>query len=147
VVVPANTPVSATFRVTAFGSVIQAASTTPSFTLRLRVGGLAGASLAANTFLAVSNASPLLRPWQVQGHVTIVSTGTSGTWFGNLTGTSQINNTASSTVSTPLLRTDGSSPSTRDTTVSQSLALTGGWDTASASNTLTVYGWVWERIF
>jgi hypothetical protein len=144
--VPANTPAGATFKVTGYGSIVQAANATPTLTLRLKVGGVSGVSLAANSWTAATNATPSARAWQVQGFVTLNSTGASGTWFGNLTGSSTITSTTPLFSSGASLRSDGTSLTTRDSTVSQNLSLTAQWDAASASNSVIQYGWAWERV-
>lgn len=143
---PGTVTAGATFRVTAYGTAIQAASTTPTLRFRLRVGGVSGVLLATNSYTAVTNASPTARPWQVTGHITVMSVGASGTWFGNLRSSSVFTSTTAADSTQPAVRVDGTATGTRDTTTTQTLALTAQWDVASASNVCTLYGWNWERI-
>jgi hypothetical protein len=144
--VPAGVVAGATYRITAYGTLIQAASTTPNISFRTKVGGISGTTMSSTLFTAASNASPAPRPWRAEGFITVVSTGTSGTWFGNLGTQSSITSTTSLNTADASVRTDGTTAVTRDTTVSQLLVLTAQWNTASTSNICVQYGWVWERI-
>lgn len=135
-----------TFRLTAYGKLSQAASTTPTFTFRLRIGGIGGNVLASNQFTAASDTSPGSRAWSLQANMTVVSGGTLGTWFGNLTSQSTITSTGALSSSGASIRTDGTAPVTRSTLVSQNMVLTGQWDTASTFNTCVMYGWYFERV-
>jgi hypothetical protein len=144
--VPANSPAGATFRVTGYGNIIQAASTTPTVTFRLRVGGVGGTILGSGAFTAISNATPTLRAWRAVGHVTILTTGASGTWFGNLSTETSITSSGTLSSSDPAVRTDGTATATRDTTTLQSLHFGVQWGTASASNIVIQHGWFWERV-
>jgi hypothetical protein len=136
----------ATFRLTAYGTLVQAPDTTPDFSFRLRIGGLSGASLASNQFTAATNSSPIPRSWSLQANVTVVSSGSSGTWFGNLTSQSTITSTGPLYSSGASLRSDGTSTVTRDTTTNQNIALTGQWGTSSPLNSCVLYGWYFERV-
>jgi hypothetical protein len=144
--VPPNPVAGATFRVTAYGITQQAANTTPTINFRLRVGGVTGSALATTTFTAASDSSPSNRSWQVQGHVTLVSVGPLANWFGNLTGHSLITSTSVLNSTGASVRSDGSALITRTTVSSQVLSLSVQWDTASSSNTCTMYGCFWERV-
>jgi hypothetical protein len=145
-VVPANPVAGATYRVTAFGYTTQSANDTPTITFRLRIGGVTGTFLASNQFQAASDSSPSNRPWQMTGHITVLTTGGTGSWFGNLTGHSAITSTGSTISSGASLRTNGDAAGSRSTTVDQQMVLTVQWDTSSASNLCVMYGWTWERI-
>jgi hypothetical protein len=136
----------ATFRATAFGVAIPAASTTPTLTFRLKVGGVTGTSAAAAVFTAASNASPTNRPWQLTGYFTVLTVGAGANWFGSLQALSSLTSTTTLNAADASLRNDGTSVFVKDSTVSQTLAVTAQWGTASASNICTLYGWSWERI-
>lgn len=143
---PANIVAGATYRVTAYGTLIVAASTTPNVTFRLRIGGIPGVIAASNNYVAASTASPGLRPWKAEGMINVLTTGVSGTWFANLTSRSAITSTTTLNQADAALRTDGTAAITRDTTVTQSLTMSAQWSAASASNICTQHGWSWERV-
>lgn len=115
------------YRYTAQGT----ASTTgtPTLTIRVRLGGVAGSVIAA--FTAVTTSSAISgRGWRVDGTLHSVTTGASGTWSGAATLAHHLNNTVGQ-LQTEL--TDAAV--TRDTTADQALVVTAQWSAASASNT------------
>lgn len=147
VTLPANVIwAGASWRVTAWGTVVQAASTTPTITLRARIGGTTGPVLAANVYTAASNASPTTRSWRAELLLTVQTEGTSGTWFGTLSSRSTITSTGANTSSAPTALLDGTTAQTQDTTVASSAVLTAQWSASSASNSLVLDGWTTEQL-
>ncbi|MEV6565854.1 right-handed parallel beta-helix repeat-containing protein [Streptomyces kronopolitis] len=108
----------------------QASTTgTPTLTVRVRLGGLGGAVVAA--FTAITTASGITnRGWAVNGSLHAVAPGASGTWVGSA---QLLHRLAGATGQTLQEVTDGAI--TRDSTVDQALVVTGQWSVASASNT------------
>jgi hypothetical protein len=142
----ANMPVGTTYRLTAYGITTVILNTTPDLAIRFRLGGITGTIMGSNWYTAASNPASATRPFQLTAHVTITSTGTSGTWFGNLTSHSLMTSTTALTTTGASVRCDGSSEITRDTTVPTSASLTVQWSASSPLNAVTIYGWFWERV-
>lgn len=104
---------------------------TPTLTIRVRLGGVAGAIVAA--FTAVTTSAGISgRGWRVDGSLLPIVLGASGTWAGGATLTHHL---ASTTGAVQNELTDA--PITRDSTSSQTLVVTAQWSAASASNTAT----------
>ncbi|MGW2708083.1 right-handed parallel beta-helix repeat-containing protein [Streptomyces sp. NPDC001356] len=102
---------------------------TPTLTIRVRLGGVAGAVIAQYT--AVTTASAIAnRGWRVEGSVHCLSAGASATWAG---GATLYHHLASATGAAQYELTDAAV--TRDSTVDQTLVVTAQWSVASASNT------------
>lgn len=102
---------------------------TPTLTIRVRLGGVAGSVIAA--FTAVTTSSAIAgRGWRVDGSLFPIALGASGTWAGGATLTHHLSSTAG-VVQHEL--TDAAV--TRDSTSSQALVVTAQWSAASASNT------------
>jgi hypothetical protein len=142
--IPANEGQFAVYRIKAWGTAANAA-TTPNHSWRLRIGGVAG-GLLGTIFYTFGAASAGTRTWSMEGLVTILTTGASGTWHGQLTGVSNINtNTTTNNTSAPVIQDSASSP-TKDTTTSQDLVITSTWSAAASANTLTCYGYTAERV-
>lgn len=149
VTVPANYSLAGTvYRLTAYGTVVQATSTTPTITFRSRISGLTGPAFATTAFTAASNASPTARPWRLELNVSVIQQGPSpaGQWLGNMFSSSSITSTGALPSTAPSVRLDGTAIQTRDTTVNQDLVLTVQWDSASSSNSCTMHGFTWERV-
>jgi hypothetical protein len=144
--IPANMPAGTTFRLTAYGVTSVALNTTPDLALRFRLGGLTGTIIGSNWYTAASNPATATRPWQLTACVTITSTGTSGTWFGNLTSHSLLTSTTALTTTGASVRCDGSAEITRDTTTATAVSLTSQWSASSPLTSTAVYGWFWERV-
>lgn len=141
---PGNLPAGATFRVTAFGTISEAASTAPTISFRLRIGGVSGTYLTGAGVVGFNTATPMQGSWQFQGLVTVASIGVTGTWVGNTTVTTDFASWGVNRTTSPY--TNSSDPVTRDTTISQTLAMTAQWSASSTFNSLTQYGWFWERV-
>ncbi|MCX4450724.1 right-handed parallel beta-helix repeat-containing protein [Streptomyces sp. NBC_01789] len=120
----------ASYRFTAQG--VASTTGTPTLTIRVRLGGVAGAVVAA--FTAVTTSSAISgRGWRVDGSLLAVAPGSaSATWSGGATLTHHLSATTG-VVQHEL--TDGTI--TRDSTSSQALVVTAQWSAASASNTAT----------
>lgn len=140
--IPAGDAVAgAIYRMTAYGT---ASSTgTPNFTINARLGGVSGTTMAgigaSPTASAISG-----RPWHAVYYLRCVSSGASASWsptfvvYHNLTTAAQTGNNIQLPNST--------ANQTVDSTVSQAMVLTWTWGTASASNTATCTGVVFERV-
>ncbi|MFD8937335.1 right-handed parallel beta-helix repeat-containing protein [Streptomyces sp. NPDC059578] len=126
--VPANDALAGTaYRVTAQG--IASTTGTPTLTLRVRLGGVAGPVIAA--FSAVTTSSGIAsRGWRIDGTLHSLTIGGSATWAGGATLTHHL---ASTTGQAQTELTDAAI--TRDSTVDQVLVVTAQWSAASASNT------------
>ncbi|MFJ9468319.1 right-handed parallel beta-helix repeat-containing protein [Streptomyces caniferus] len=128
--IPANDAAAGTaYRFTAQGT----ASTTgtPTLTIRVRLGGAAGAVIAS--FTAVTTSSGISgRGWRVDGALLSVAPGSSGAWAG---GASLSHHLASTTGAVQNELTDAAV--TRDSTADQQLVVTAQWSASSASNTAT----------
>ncbi|WP_328903319.1 right-handed parallel beta-helix repeat-containing protein [Streptomyces sp. NBC_00441] len=120
----------ASYRFTAQG--VASTTGTPTLTIRVRLGGVSGAVVAA--FTAVTTSSAISgRGWRVDGSLLAVAPGSaSATWVGGATLTHHLSSTTGA-VQNEL--TDGTI--TRDSTSSQALVVTAQWSAASASNTAT----------
>ncbi|WP_326592872.1 glycosyl hydrolase family 28-related protein [Streptomyces brevispora] len=115
------------YRFTAQG--VASTTGTPTLTIRVRLGGVAGTVVAA--FTAVTTAAGIAgRGWRVDGSLLPIAPGASGTWAGGATLTHHL---ASTTGAVQHELTDA--PVTRDSTSSQALVVTAQWSAASASNT------------
>ncbi|MBP5930502.1 right-handed parallel beta-helix repeat-containing protein [Streptomyces scabiei] len=129
-VIPANDAFAGvSYRYEAMG----AASTTgtPTLTIRVRLGGVAGAVVAA--FTGVVTASGIAsRGWRVSGALQSIAPGAAGTWVGGATLTHRF---AATTGATLQEVTDG--VITRDSTVDQALVVTAQWSAAAAANTVS----------
>lgn len=144
--IPANMPAGTTFRLTAYGTTSVLLNSTPDLAFRFRLGGVTGTIMGSNWYTAATNAASATRTWQLTACVTITSTGSSGTWFGNLTSHSLMTSSTALTTSGASVRCDGSAEITRDTTTATSASLTVQWSASSPLNAVSVYGWFWERV-
>ncbi|MFJ2702966.1 right-handed parallel beta-helix repeat-containing protein [Streptomyces sp. NPDC087428] len=114
------------YRYTAQG--VASTTGTPTLTIRIRLGGVAGAIIAA--FTAVPTSAGIAgRGWRVDGSLLPVTLGASGTWAGGATLTHHL---ASTTGAVQHELTDA--PVTRDSTSSQALVVTAQWSAATAAN-------------
>jgi hypothetical protein len=124
--------VGSVYKVSAFGNISFLASA--QLTWRLRIGGLSGTVLATMGPTTASGTGQTNKEFHVRGHAVCLTTGASGTWFGEF---HEIRNwtQAGSVGETQLFFSDGGI--TRDTTAANDLVITAQWAAASASNTLT----------
>jgi hypothetical protein len=113
-------------------------------TWRVRLGGVAGTTLATAGPTTLSGTGQTNKETAVEVDLVCATTGASGTWFCMLQEVRNTQDTGSVGASGPQL---GSSDGTivRDTTVSQDFTVTAQWAAASASNTLTARV-IFERI-
>lgn len=143
--IPASDMIAgAVYRITAWGTAGVLSATTPTLTYRARIGGVAGTSLATNAFVASSGVTN--KVWKSELYMVCLSTGVSGTVFGNLTGQNGLTVAGSNPVTSPGTVMDGGSVITVDTTTSKDLVITVQWSANSASNTCTCRGFAAERI-
>jgi hypothetical protein len=134
--------VGADYRITAWG--IASVTGTPTITFNARIGGVAGGKLGGSG-ARTAQSGAATRPWKVELQFTCLSTGTTGTTFGNVV-TSEIISVSGGFPGPAAVIMDGSSAVTVNTTVSQVLCITAVWSAASASNTVTCEGWTAERV-
>lgn len=143
--IPANDMVvGAVYRITAWGTNGVAAATTPTISLKARHGGVAGALLATCTHTASSGVTN--KVFKAELYFVCLTTGASGTSFGNLEVANGIAVAGANPVTNPTVIMDGGSVLTIDTTASKDLVITATWSAANASNTITVRGYAAERI-
>lgn len=134
VTIPASDAVAgAVYRVTVFGT----ASVTgaPTFTLRGRLGGVAG-TLAATIGAVTASTGVTAQAWSVDFDLVCLTTGGSGTWMPRMVCTQNVTTTVSTQTGTVILPNSLASI-TRDTTASSDMVITWQWSAASASNTAT----------
>lgn len=132
VTIPASDAVAgATYQLRVSGNAAVAAATTPTFTFRIRLGGVAGTSLVSITVTARSGMSD--GHWDIEGILSCTTAGASATWAAMFKITHNFV-TSSSTYTTqgPLTTT-----ATRDSTSAQDFVFTGQWSASSPSNTAT----------
>ncbi|MGW0837560.1 hypothetical protein [Streptomyces prunicolor] len=131
--IPANDAVvGAVYRVVVYGTA--SVTATPTFTIRGRLGGVAGA-LAATIGAVTASSGVTNQTWSAEFDIVCLTTGGSGTWMPRLVVVQNVS-VASTQTGTVLLPTAGASL-TRDTTASSDMVLTWAWSAASASNTVT----------
>jgi hypothetical protein len=120
------------YRITAFGNISFLASA--QITWRLRIGGVAGTTLATMGPTTASGTGQTNKEFHCRGNVVCLTTGGSGTWYADF---HELRNwTQSGSVGdVQLASSDGAV--TRDTTAANDLVITAQWAAASASNTLT----------
>ena len=107
---------------------------TPTFTLRGRLGGVAG-TLAATLGPATAGSGVTNQSWSIEFDLVCLTTGASGTWMPRFVLAQNVT-TASTQTGAVLLPVSGASI-TQDSTVSNAMVVTWAWNTASASNTAT----------
>lgn len=131
--IPANdTVVGAVYRVVVYGTA--SVTATPTFTIRGRLGGVAG-TLAATIGPVTASSGVTAQTWSAEFDVVCLTTGGSGTWMPRLVVVQNVSAAAAQT-GTVLLPVSGASL-TRDTTASSDMVLTWAWSAASSSNTAT----------
>ncbi|WP_263170696.1 right-handed parallel beta-helix repeat-containing protein [Streptomyces sp. SCSIO ZS0520] len=102
---------------------------TPTLTIRVRLGGVGGAVVAA--FTAITTGSAITnRGWRIDGTLHSLTIGSSATWSG---GAALAHHLAATSGATQSELTDAAV--TRDSTADQQLVVTAQWSAASASNT------------
>lgn len=144
--VPANDMVvGGLYRIKAWGIYSTPSSASPP-TVRFRF--LVGATQMASTgnLTLVANSAQTNRAWSIDTFVSVITTGTSGSVMGHM----DFPNIASVGGGNPATVTsmiqDGGATVTANTTISNNLTIQFTWGTASASNTLTCYGVVAEKV-
>lgn len=143
--IPANDAAAgAVYRITAWGTI--SVTGTPTFFFRTRLGGVSGITLGTTTLADNQSSGVTGKPWKAEVYVVCLSTGGSGTWFGNLAVTNGGMVAGGVPVKNPTQYIDGASQVTRDTTASQDLVITANWGTSSSSNTITCRGFAAERV-
>lgn len=141
--IPANDATAgAVYKLTAWG--IAGVTGTPTLTFKSRMGGVAGASNASIPLTASSGVTN--KVWRAELYVSILTTGVSGTWAGQLVVQEGISVAGTNPVAAAVTRMDGSGVGAINTTVSNDLCITLQWGTSSASNTWTCRGFAAERI-
>lgn len=141
--IPANDAVvGATWQITAWG--VASVTATPTITLRSRIGGLSGVQLASSGARTASSGITG-HTWRTETYLVCLSTGSSGTWFGQQVATEAIS-VAGSAPFVPAVIQDGTVSATADTTISETLVVTAAWSAASASNSLTCEGYIAQRV-
>ncbi len=142
--IPANDMVAgATYRLTAWGTA--GVTATPTMTFRARISGVAGTQIASSGAITASS-GVTGKVWKAEIMLVCLTTGGSGTAFGNLHVIEGLSVAGGNPVTTPGQRMDGGSSVTVDTTASRDLVLTAQWSAASSSNTITCRGFTAERI-
>jgi hypothetical protein len=141
--IPANDMIAgAVYKITAWGTA--GVTGTPTLAYKARHGGVAGSLLATCTFTASSGVTN--KVWKAELYVVCLTTGASGTVFGNLDCANGVAVAGANPVTNPTVIMDGGSALTVDTTASKDLVITTTWSAASASNTVTCRGFAAERI-
>jgi len=144
--IPANDLVAgAIFRMRVVG--VASVTGTPTMTFRTRIGGTGGTQLSTSGSITFSSGVQN-KPWGVEFYMTCVTTGASGTmraWGQTTENFATAGN--GPTISGATSRLDVSTSAiTSDTTIARDLVVTATWGTASASNTLTSFIAVIERV-
>jgi hypothetical protein len=153
--IPANDMVAgAVYKLTVFGTVGTSTSP-PTLNIRARIGGLTGSQFAQTGAIS-QNASNTTRVFKAEVYFVCLTTGVSGTGFGNLdvwngaaTGTPGTTNPTNFQNTTAVASShimDGGGTPTVNTTTTQDLVVTAQWTTSSANGTLIVRGFAAERV-
>ncbi len=112
---------------------------TPTLTLSSVLGTSVSSGGFGSTGALTLSSGVTNRAWVAEQNVTCLSTGTSGTWFGPFR--ADLANTSSGPPWTAFTQAfDGTATLTQDTTVALSFGIAATWSAASASNTITCYG-------
>jgi hypothetical protein len=139
--IPANDMVvGAAYRIKAWGT----ASTTGTPTIQFRA--LMGASPLGSTSTITTSTGLSNRVWNIEALVSVLTTGSSGTVFGNLTFPNTVVIAGSPPVTATGIIEDGTAAVTTNTTISNDFTIKVTWGTASSSNTLTCRGVIAERV-
>lgn len=140
--IPANDATAgAVYKITAWGICSTISGQTVTF--KSRMGGTSGASNASIGVAGTATVSN--KVWKAELWVAILTTGSSGTWTGNLTVEEGISVSGTNPV-VAVTRMDGSGTATINTTTSNVLAITSTWSASNASNSITCRGFGAERI-
>jgi hypothetical protein len=141
--VPANDmAVGGLYRIKAWGI----ASTTGTPTIRFRA--FVGATQIASTgTLTPTTAAWANKAWSIESYFTVISTGSSGSIMGHLDfpNAATATNTGNPSLITGTVQ-DGGAAVTMNTTISEAFTIQFTWGTASASNTLTCFGVIAEKV-
>lgn len=138
--IPANDMVvGAVYKVTCWGTA--GVTGTPTLTLKSKLGGVTNATIPITASSGVTG-----KVWKAELYLSILTTGASGTWFGNFHVVEGLSVAGTNPVAAAQDRMDGGSALAVDTTVSRDITLTAQWSAASASNTITCRGYAAERV-
>jgi hypothetical protein len=141
--IPAGDAVAgAVYRMAAWG--IGSVTATPTITLRSRLGGVTGQQIASSGARTASSGVSG-HTWRVDLDLVCLTTGTSGSWFGQQVTMEAISVPGAGAPYAPAVIQDGTVQVTADSTVAQTLVLTATWGTASVSNTITCEGFTATR--
>lgn len=139
--IPANDAVAgAVYRVVVFGAA--SVTGTPTFTLRARLGGVAG-TLAATLGATTAGSGITNQAWSVEFDLVCLTTGGSATWAPRFIEQQNVS-TASAQTGTVLLPSSTAGSITQDSTVSNDMVVTWAWSAASSSNTTTARGFAYR---
>lgn len=142
--VPANDAVvGATYRICAVG--IASCTGTPTFQFKGRFGGIGGNQFAQSKS-SLNTMQGTNKCWRAEIFLTCMTTGASGTWFGQLFVSESMTNSGSNPNVTVNNHIDGSGTFVRDTTVDQDMVLTFTFGTANASNSVVCRAYQVERV-
>lgn len=140
--IPANDATAgAVYKITAWG--VAGVTGTPTLTFKSRMGGVSGSSTASIPITAASGVTA--KVWRAELYVSILTTGASGSWSGNLTVEEGVSVAGSNPV-VAVTRMDGGGTAAINTTISNDLCITLQWSASSGSNTWTCRGFAAERI-
>lgn len=144
--VPANDAVSgALFRLKAWG--LASVTGTPTLTLRMRVGGLAGTLYSNMGAISIASGGQN-RLWCLEYDIHVLTTGVGGTarYFGRMNHSFTTTTGLPHGTVIPILDASATSSPAFNTTIARDIVITGQWSAASSSNTTTCYFASMERI-
>lgn len=143
-----NASTGATYRIRVFGTLTALTGTSPTFNWQFRIGGVGGSRMAQSGPRTPIVAGAANRIFIIEALATCLATGTSGQWFGVQQTTEAYSGggTGAAPYVAPTVIMDGTQPLTRDTTVSQTLTVSGQWGTADPGNICAVRGFIAERV-
>jgi len=144
--IPANDAVAgAVYKLTAWGTCTTSTSP-PTLTFAGRIGGVAGTQFGTTNAFSVQ-ASMSNRVWKAEIYYVILTTGASGTGFGNIHVMESLNTGGTTNPATSLThRMDGGASHTVDTTTSKDLVLTVKWTTVVSTASIQCRGYSAERV-
>jgi hypothetical protein len=141
IIVPANEVVNdGIYRLTVMGNLSTSATAT-SMTLRTKVNGATLLSTGAIT----ANANLTTKPWQLKSIMRFRNPGASANLYSHLECVHRFDGTTAPTAA-PYVFDSSNAGSTIDTTSPITFAVTGDWGASSASNSLSVSAYFWERV-
>lgn len=132
--------VGAIYRLMLFG--VASVTSTPTFTLKCRLGGLAGTT--AGTLGAVTASSSVSnKAWSCHFDLVCITAGPSATWAARCHLEQAV---SSSSTTGAIVDSYPSTTITADSTLSQDMVITWAWGTASSSNTMLRQGVIAQRL-